>query len=131
MKIKIKQMTSTWVYYQPNRHKTTDCSVRAISKVLHISWDEAYDMLVEKGREMKEMPDDASTVEAVLIEHGFTKDTSVNPQRGQKRMTVKDYAKTNQTALLRVSNHFVAVEAGFYWDIWDSGSKSIYMAFIK
>ena len=126
-------MTSTWVYYQPNRHKVGDCAVRALSKALGISWDKAYDILVEKGRELKDMPNDKGTMEAVLQDYGFTKDTSVIPQKGQKRRTVKSYAITHpcQTALLFVAHHFVAVEDGFYWDIWDSGDKSIYMAYIK
>lgn len=133
MKIKTEQKTAVWMYYQPNKHKTADCSVRAISKVLHISWNEAYDILVEKGRELKEMPDGMPTIEAVLQEYGFVKDTYAIPSKGQKRMTVKDYAMTHphQTALLRVAGHVVAIEDGYYWDIWDCGSKSIYKAYYK
>ena len=126
-------MTSTWVYYQPNRHKVGDCAVRALSKALGISWDKAYDILVEKGRELKDMPNGKGTMEAVLQDYGFTKDASAIPSKGQKRMTVKDYAMTHphQTALLRVAGHVVAIEDGYYWDIWDCGSKSIYKAYIK
>jgi len=36
-----------WQYYQPNPCglSTGDCTVRAISKALDISWDEAHDIL--------------------------------------------------------------------------------------
>ena len=45
--------------YNPNPEnlRTDDCTVRAISKILGISWDAAYLSLTLIGFQMKAMPD--------------------------------------------------------------------------
>lgn len=47
-----------WQYYQPNPCglSTGYCTVRAISKALDISWDEAHDILSEFAKNMCDMP---------------------------------------------------------------------------
>ena len=48
-----------YVYYNPNptgRTKVGDCPVRAISKALSISWDDAFDLLCTAGKRMGDMP---------------------------------------------------------------------------
>ena len=46
-------------YYQPNKKdlkdKQGDCSIRALTKFMDISWTEAFDMLVKYARESQTM----------------------------------------------------------------------------
>lgn len=119
------------MYYQPNKHKVGDCAVRALSAALRISWEEAYEILVAKGREIKDMPSDTATMEAVLKDYGFKKDITVAPQKGQKRITAVEYADKCKTAVLFLANHFVATKMGLLWDIWDCSNKCVYKAYYK
>ena len=66
-----------YVYYNPNpvgRTTAIDCSVRALSKVLHISWDDAYDQLSEAAKQMGDMPSNNAVFAAVMRKNGFFKE---------------------------------------------------------
>ena len=47
-----------------------------------------------------------------------------------RRYTVEEFAQywENKTAILRVARHLVAVKDGYYLDTWNSGYKSVYIA---
>lgn len=64
-----------WQYYQPNPCglSTGDCTVRAISKALDISWDEAHDILSEFAKNMCDMPHKDWVWGAVLRANGFNR----------------------------------------------------------
>ena len=58
-----------YVYYNPNpvgRIAVGDCTVRAISKALNISWDDAYDLLADAAKGMGDMPSSNAVVSAVM-----------------------------------------------------------------
>ena len=61
-----------WQYFQPNPCglSTGDCTVRAISKALDISWDEAHDILSEFAKNMCDMPHKDWVWGAVLRANG-------------------------------------------------------------
>lgn len=64
-----KEFMIMYVYYNPNptgRTKVGDCSVRAISKALDTSWDDAYDLLCTAGKRMGDMPSSNEVIGAVL-----------------------------------------------------------------
>lgn len=48
------------------------------------------------------------------------------------RYTVKDFAADhyNTTHILRCAGHFVTAKNGDYYDTWDSGYKSVYIAWL-
>ena len=122
-------------YYQPNnkdlKDEAGDCQIRAISKVLNISWVEAFDLTVPICRELQTYTIFGSRnikkVNAALEKLGFSY-TGISVKKGCKRPTVKEFASSHKNGkyILRVSHHVVACVNGFYYDTWDSGSKSLY-----
>ena len=121
-------------YYQPNdkdlKDKTGDCQVRALSKVLNISWLEAFDLTIPICRRLQTYTifdgNHEKTVEA-MQNLGFVY-MGVSNKKGSKRPTVKEFAKSHPTGryIVKVSHHVVAVVDGAYYDTWDSGYKSLY-----
>jgi hypothetical protein len=119
-----------FVYYQPNKadlkDKYGDCCVRAISKVLDISWIDAFNMLVEKARQFQCMPNGKPAYEAVLLDNGFVYH-GISNRKGTKRPLVKQFARDLQgRAVARTAHHLTACVDGKFYDTWDSGEKSMY-----
>lgn len=116
-------------YYNPNPFKkeTGDCVVRAMCKAVGKDWDKVYFELVQIGFELKVMPNCDEAWKQYLINNGFIYHKITN-KRGSKRPTVQSFAKDNKsgTYVLRVANHIVTCEDGFYYDTWDSGECSLY-----
>ena len=134
----------SYVYYNPNpeRKRTSDCVVRALSKFLGVPWIEAYMELCVYGGFNSDMPS-VNSVWASFLEH-----------KGYKRRTVKDlcphcytlkdfcidhpygkffvsldvgYAELFSTSNFGIitGNHVVCVIDGDYFDTWDSGSEVV------
>ena len=121
-------------YYQPNRmdlkDKYGDCTIRALSKALNLSWVDAFEKTIPFCREYQctnifDMP--RKLTNKVMEELGFEYH-GVSNASGTKRPTVKSFAKNHRhgTFILNVAHHEVAVVDGVYYDTWDSGSKSLY-----
>lgn len=121
-------------YYQPNnkdvKDKYGDCTIRALSKALNLTWLETFDLTVPYCREYQ-TPNifnlDAKTEKEVMSKLGFDYH-SISNKKGSKRPTVASFAKEHKsgTYILNVANHEVAVVDGIYYDTWDSGSCSLY-----
>ena len=121
-------------YYQPNdkdlKDKTGDCQVRALSKVLGISWVEAFDLTIPICRELQTYTIFDCNLEkthSAMTSLGFTY-TGISNKKGSVRPTVESFAKTHKTGkyILKVANHVVACVDGKYYDTWDCGWKSLY-----
>lgn len=128
-----------FVYYQPNKKdlkdKVGDCQVRALSKVLGLSWVEAFDITIPICRELQTYTffdcDQEKTKEA-MSRLGFDY-TGVSNKKGTKRPTVDSFAKDHPhgTFIVKVARHVVAVVNGKYYDTWDSGDRSLYGYYTK
>lgn len=116
-------------YYNPNPNKleTGDCVIRAICKATGKEWDTVYKELFEIGFKLKVMPNADESWKEYLIEKGFIYHKITN-KKGSKRPTVETFAKANSegTFILRVANHLVTCENGFFYDLFDSGYCSLY-----
>ena len=114
-------------YYQPNDHKCGDCAIRAVSKALNVSWNVSLDILSYSAFKIKEPPTSCDNITEALKMYGF-KWVPIKPKRGEKRPTVSQFAKehSDSTYICRVSGHIVCAKDGKYYDIWDSGDKSLY-----
>lgn len=116
-------------YYNPNPMKKTtgDCVVRAMCKATGKDWDTVYKELFEIGFELKVMPNMDEAWREYLIRNGFIYH-KLTIKRGSKRPRVNEFAKNNKTGtfVLRVANHLVTLEDGYYYDTWDSGDCSMY-----
>lgn len=121
-------------YYQPNKKdlkdKVGDCQIRALSKVLSLSWVEAFDLTIPICRELQTYTifdcDLAKTKEA-MEKLGF-KYTGISNKKGTKRPTIDEFAKDHPSGkyVVTVAHHVVAIVDGKYYDTWDSGYKSMY-----
>ena len=123
-----------YVYYQPNskdiKDEYGDCTIRALSKTLGVTWLEAFDMTIPILRENQVVNIFGAPVEVrnkFLQALGFTY-TGVSAKRGSTRPTVDSFAKEHPhgTFILKVAHHVVACVDGKYYDTWDSGYKSLY-----
>lgn len=119
-------------YYQPNTHECGDCAIRAITKVTGLTWRNAY--IEACNATVKDMYtfNETAGMKIYLKEKGFEW-VAVSPARGESRPTVAEFAKSHPDGkyVLLVSNHFVAAQGGKYYDIWDSGDKSLYGYWVK
>lgn len=119
-----------WMYYQPNPcgRSVGDCSVRAISKALGISWEEAYNVICEAGFKMCDMPSSDSVWGAVLRANGFYK-TSI-PNSCPDCYTAEDFCRDNPVGVfvLGFGGHVATVVDGYLYDSWDSSREiPVYM----
>ena len=121
-------------YYQPNRKdlkdKYGDCTIRALTKALGVTWLEAFDLIIPFCREYQcsNIFDIPNKLEAQIMSQLGFKYYGISNARGSKRPTVASFAKTHKsgTYILNVANHEVAVVDGIYYDTWDCGYKSLY-----
>lgn len=115
-------------YYNPNpvgRTTVGDCSVRAISKALGISWDEAHDELAYTSKQMGDIMNSNDVISAVLRKHGFYKQGL--PCTWSDCYTVREFAENNPvgTYVVGTGSHVVTVINGNYYDAWRSGDESV------
>lgn len=131
-KKKIQVWYDNFEYYQPNDHICGDCGIRAVSKALDCSWEEALTTLYLNALKIKEAPGSCDNITETLKFFDF-KWVPITPKRGEKRQTVTEFAKTHNTGtyILRVSGHLVCAKDGKYHDIWDCGNKSLYGYWVK
>ena len=102
-----------------------DCAVRAISKALNISWEEAYSKLAINGYRMCDMPSSNTVIASVLRQNGFYRENL--PDYGDRPYTVREFAERNPIGVyvLGTGNHVVCVRDGTYCDSWNSGDEPV------
>lgn len=116
-----------FIKYNPNPQKknTGDCTIRAYTKAENITWEQAYDIAMRIGKKYAAIPDDSNVVDKILTEEfGYKRNKFDKPS---KRLTVEEFAVTfnKGTYVLKLRNHLVTVENGFFYDSWNSGSKKV------
>ena len=116
-----------YVYYNPNptgQDKVGDCSVRAVSKALGISWEDAYAKLATSGYDMGDMPSSNNVIAAVLRMNGFYRENL--PMFCRDCYTIKDFARDNPvgTYVVGTGNHVVTIIDGDWFDTWNSGDET-------
>ena len=111
-----------WVEYNPNPcgRQVGDCAIRALTKALNVSWEEAYQMVTDNGYKMCDMPSSNSVWGAVLRQHGFYRQAI--PNFFSDSYTADDFCKDNPkgTYVLGFGNHVATVVNGNIYDSWDS-----------
>lgn len=115
-----------FVYYNPNprnRKNVGDCTVRAISKALNVSWETAYIDLVMQGYELADMPSSNVVMSSYLHSKGFSK--HVIDDSCPDCYSIRDFAIDHPEGvfILGTGTHVVAVVDGSYFDSWDSGDE--------
>lgn len=122
-----------WIDYNPNPlgRRTIDCTVRAFSKAMDISWDEAYLWIVIEGYIEKSMPSGNDVWGMALWRKHF--DVYQLPGPCPWCYTVKEFAEEHPhgTYVLCTGSHVVTVVDGDWYDTWDSGDEVITYCFVK
>lgn len=118
-------------YYQPNKldlkDEKPDCVIRSLTKVLDITWLEAFESLIPYARELQTTLTCRECYEKYLVDEGF-KYVGISNRKGSKRPTVKSFSDSHRTGtyFLNLANHTVAVVDGIYYDTWDCGNCCLY-----
>lgn len=114
-----------YIYFNPNPIKLSvgDCTIRAISGALNISWKQTYIYLVVQGFLMFDMPSANRVWGEFLRKRGFKKYQI--PDTCPDCYTIKDFCVDNPkgTYILGTGEHVVCVKDGAYLDSWDSGNE--------
>lgn len=114
-----------YIFYNPNPLGLSvgDCTVRAISKVTGLSWQETYLYLLIQGYMMSDMPSANRVWGELLKSFGFKR--QLLPDTCPDCYTICDFCRDNPigTYLLGTGEHVVAVIDGNYYDSWDSGNE--------
>lgn len=113
-----------YVFYNPNPVRPEggagDCAVRAISKALGITWEEAYSLLTANGFLMGELPNSDLVWGSVLRQHGFKR--AIIPNTCPDCYTVGDFCNDHPdgTFVVKSDGHVATVIDGTLFDSWDS-----------
>ena len=109
-------------YYNPNPtgRSVGDCAIRAVTKALNITWDEAYNLIADAGRKMGDMPSSDSVWGAVLRMHGFHRE--ILPNTCPDCYTAQDFCWDNPVGIyvLGFGGHVATVKDGVLFDSWNS-----------
>ena len=109
-------------YFNPNPTATItrDCVIRAISAVLDISWDDAFDMIADRAKAMGQTMDDNAVYGSLLRQRGFIR--AIIPNSCPECYTAADFAREHPHGVyvLGFDGHVSAVIEGEIWDSWDS-----------
>lgn len=112
-------------FYNPNPYNllVEDCTIRAVAKLMNLSWDDAYLELSTQGLLMKNVANANSVLGAYLYSKGFRR--HVIPDTCPQCYTIDEFTLDNPRGryLLATGTHVVAVVNGDYYDTWDSGNE--------
>ena len=64
---------NTYRYFNPNpvAANTRDCVIRAICAALDMKWDDAFDLIAERAKQMGQTMDDNAVYGSILRQCGF------------------------------------------------------------
>ena len=115
-----------WVEYNPNpvgRH-VEDCSVRAVSKALDVSWEDAFAMLAKNAYQMGDMPHSNSVIGSVLRQYRFYR--KALPNTCPDCYTADDFCRDHPRGIfvLFFGNHVATARDGDLFDSWNSSDLS-------
>ena len=115
----------SWEYFNPNPSgwDGIDCTVRALTKALDISWEKAYTMLAANGFIMNDVMNANHVFNATLRQNGFKR--YVIPNTCPDCYTANDFAKEHPRGIyvLAFGDHVCTVVNGTIFDSWQSGNR--------
>lgn len=112
----------------PRNKKTCDCTTRAITKASGKSYNDILDMQIEVCKQKGYFVNDPKTGEEVLKRLGFSVVKVPVPQKGEKRLMVKDIEKRSKgkRIVCSIANHWTCCVGGNIYDLWDCSDKAVY-----
>lgn len=120
----------------PKGRKTGDCSTRAISYALGISWEEALDLQVAEAKKCFYDVTSHQVMERVLAKFGYVKHSQPRTKNNLKYPIYaldKCIAKADRDKKIvcNVAHHYVVIDGDSYVDTWDSGCKCCGNYYVK
>lgn len=114
-----------WVQYNPNPYgkNVGDCVVRAVSKALDLSWEDAYALLCVQGFMIADLPSGNAVWSELLKSKGFKRRTIENCP---DCYSVEDFCQEHPKGIyvIGTGSHAIAVIDGCYFDAWQSGHET-------
>lgn len=111
-----------WIEWNnnPTGRRVGDCSVRAVSKALGLTWEEAFSALAAAGYAMGDMPSSNQVIAAVLRKAGFYR--RAIPNTCPDCYTTEDFCEDfpSGTYVLSYGEHVACVQNGAVYDSWNS-----------
>ena len=117
---------NTFRYFQPNpvANNTRDCVIRAIAAALDLSWDDAFDLIAKRAKQMGQTMDENAVYGSILRQCGFYKTMNFGcPDCYTAREFCKDHPRG--VYVLGFTGHVATVIDGQIWDAWDSGDELV------
>lgn len=108
----------------PKGRNVGDCVIRATSKALNISWENAFIDLVMQAYSMCDLPSSNSVLNAYLHTKGFRR--YVLPNECEDCYSIEQFCidYPQGTYIVCTGTHTVAVISGDYYDSWQSGDET-------
>ena len=114
-----------YIEYNPNpeEKKTDDCTIRALSKALNLTWSQAFAQLAAEAYKQKDMMHKNYVWGNVLMNNGFSRHSL--PNTCPQCYTIADFAADHPkgTFVVGTGDHVVTIVDGDWWDSWDSGGQ--------
>lgn len=107
----------------PNKRRTGDCVIRALSIATGYDWERLYIELCMQGFMIGAWGDDNAVWGTYLMGRGFK--VQAIPNRCPDCYTVRDFCEDHPRGvyILATGDHVVAAVDGDYMDLWDSGDE--------
>lgn len=117
-----------WIEYRNNPVRSDgvgDCSVRAMSKALWLTWEQAYVRLALNGFLMGDVISSDTVWGALLRQNGFRR--YVVEDSCPDCYTVADFCKDHQngTYVIKSPGHVATVVDGDLYDAWNSENQVV------
>lgn len=108
----------------PKLKRASDCTVRAISKVVNRPWEEIYIELCGEGLLCYDMPTANHVWGSYLVKKGFERKSAPSCPNCY---TVSQFCDEHHIGsyVLALQGHVVAAIDGDYFDTWDSGDEVV------
>lgn len=117
---------NTYEYFNPNpvAAKTRDCAIRAVAAALDISWDNAFDLISERAKQMGETMEANAAWGSVLRQHGFVRE--IIPSTCPDCYSARDFCLDHPRGIyvLGFGTHVATVIDGVLLDSWDSSDET-------
>jgi hypothetical protein len=120
--------TDCFRYYNsnPNKYKTSDCVIRAISTALDKSWDDVLKDLTLYALKYKYFINCEELYEIYLKDYKWKKHKAPR-KRNEKPYTLREWLKTfNKEAIVTIDeNHLTYVNNHIVYDIWNCTDNEV------
>ena len=124
------------VNVNPKKRKTGDCSTRALTSCLNISYDTALDLQLEEVKKCYYDFTSRQVIERVLNKFGYVKckqprkiDNTKYLVKEMDQVLTKEQLKNG--VIVNVARHYVVLKDDSYLDTWDSGYKCVGNYYVK